>query len=249
MTFSKKSFFSALCALAVSSLLSGAAIADPLLLDRGLPVDNINNSAGANRSNVSWSFGGYTPTDYYLVGDTFTNTSALAWRITSLRLWTVGTTTTATLWGGTQGTTAGQISDATYGDGITNYQGTTGRFVDMHQVDFAVDILLAAGDTFSFFFDGTGNTNPATIVPCVHASNAALGGSPADGADDLMLWAQSNGSSIVDTGTWTSLGNGWDKASDVNVQVFGNAVPEPGSIALVGIGLLGAVSARRRNKR
>jgi hypothetical protein len=28
-------------------------------------------------------------------------------------------------------------------------------------------------------------------------------------------------------GTWTSLGDGWDKASDVNVQVFGTPVPEP----------------------
>ena len=237
----------AACLLALSAALSaGNAMADALLVDRGLPVDNINNSAGADRSNVAWAFGATSATDYYIMGDTFTNTGSQTWHVSSVRVWTVGATTSAALWGGAAGTTAGVISNATYSDGITNYQGTTGRFVDMHQVDFAVDITLAAGATFNFYIDGTGNDNPATFVPFVHASNAALGGAPADGADDTMLFAETDGTSFLDSGTWTSLGNGWDKASDLNVQVFGTAIPEPGSVALVGVALLGLAATRRR---
>lgn len=218
------------------------------LVDRGLPSDNINNSAGANRSNVSWAFTQYTPSDYYMVGDTFTNTSSTAWNITTLRLWTVGSTDTATLWGAGANGTLGVISNATYADGITSYQGQTGALSDIHQVDFSVNIILAAGETYSFFLDGSGNGRSDIFIPFVHASNAALGGVAADSADNQMLWAESNGSSIVDSGTWDSgaPGWGWDKSSDVNVQAFGNEVPEPGSIALVGVALLGAAVARRR---
>lgn len=98
----------------------------------------------------------------------------------------------------------------------------------MHQVDFAVNIVLAPGQTYDFFLDGSGSGD-GTYVPFVHASNAALSGSPQDGADDTMLYAEViNG--VVDptsVGPWTSLGDGWDKASDVNVQVIGTPVPEP----------------------
>lgn len=235
-----------LAAAAFALALIGNAGASVMLVDRGLPIDNLNNSAGADRSNVAWAFGGYTRADYWLVGDTFTNTSSQTWNITSLRLWTTTPIDTAKLWGSDGNTAAGVISSATYADGITSYQGSSGAFRDMRQIDFAVNIMLAAGETFTFYFDGTGNTNPATIVPFVHASNAALGGAPADGADNLMWAAHTDGTSILETESWTSLGNGWDKASDVNVQVFGTAIPEPGSVALVGIGLLGAFAARRR---
>jgi hypothetical protein len=65
-----------------------------------------------------------------------------------------------------------------------------------------------------------------------------------------MLYANVVGG-IVDSGsvgTWTSLGNGWDKASDVNVQVFGS-VPEPETYALFLAGLLPLVFAARRRKQ
>ena len=43
---------------------------------------------------------------------------------------------------------------------------------------------------------------------------------------------------------WNSSG-GWNKPSDINVQVFG-VVPEPGTIALASIALLGLAASRRR---
>lgn len=231
-------------------LLAGQAIASPLLLDRGLPTTNLNNTAGASRSNVAWAFGSYTSSDYYMVGDSFTNTGTQAWHIDTIRLWTVGKTDAAVLRGGVAGSTVGVISPTTYGDAFASiYQGYSGSMITMFQVDFDVDLWLAAGETFQFFLDGAGSADAGqgTSIPFVHASNADLSGSPQEGADNLMLFANVvNG--VVDTasiGTWTSLGDGWDKASDVNVQVFGD-VPEPASLALAGLALFGAAAARRR---
>src|SRR3990170_1503859 len=106
-----------------------------LLLDRGLPTANLNNAAGASRSNVAWLFTGYTSGDYWLVGDTFTNTSAQTWSIDTIRVWSMKATETASLWGGVDGSTigvvsgAGVITGATYADS-TNYQGSSGAFRD-----------------------------------------------------------------------------------------------------------------------
>lgn len=225
--------------------------ANTLLVDRGLPTANLNNAAGANRSNVAWAYGSDN-NGSWLVGDTFTNNSLNTYYIDTIRLWTVGTTTSASLWGGLTGATAfNQISNsytsatATYANSST-YQGSSGSPIVMTQLDFAVNIALGAGDSFLFFLDGSRPSSP--FIPFIHASNASLGGAPSDGADDIYYFGLLN-SGVIDAGNvgaTTSQGNGWDKASDVNVQVYGN-VPDSGStVALLGCALAGFAFFRRR---
>ena len=149
---------------------------------------------------------------------------------------------------------SGAISPATYADGST-YQGSSGSSIAMHQVDFAVNITLSAGQTYDFFLDGTGSGD-GTVVPFAHASNAALSGSPQDGADNSMLYAEVV-SGILDptsVGTWDSSTDGWDKSSDVNVQVSGApaSVPEPstyfaGALLLLPLGV-GAIRSLRKER-
>jgi hypothetical protein len=240
-------------ALVLGAALNTAANASEILIDRGLPSANLNNAAGANRSNVAWVDGGQTaavptPTDYWMEGDSFTNTGAQNWYISNIRVWTVGATSTATLWGGIDGSpitvasAAGTVSGpVTYADSST-YQGSSGSSINIYAVDFAVNIVLTAGQTYDFFFDGTGGNY---VIPFLHASNAALSGSPQDGANNQMLEANVKNGAVVSQGVWTSLGNGWDKASDINVQVSGE-VPEPTTFALAGLALFGVAASRRR---
>src|SRR5664280_2136788 len=97
------------------SLAAAMSASATLLVDRGLPIGNLNDTvpnytAGSSRANVAWAFTQYTPSDYYVVGDTFVNTSSQTWSINTIRLWTVGSTTTAALWGGIDGSTIGVVS-------------------------------------------------------------------------------------------------------------------------------------------
>lgn len=255
MTMKKKSvFWAGAVALALAGLVRVTSANATMLVDRGLPNTNLNNIAGSNRSNVAWLFGG-SSADYWMVGDTFTNTGSQTWAIDTIRLWSVGATGTAALWGGIDGSTiglvpgSGAISNVTYAGG-SSYQGYSGAYSAMHQIDFAVSILLAPGQTYDFFLDGTGGSYG---IPFVHASNAPLSGSPQDGANGLMLYANVLGGTFVPSsvGTWNSSapGGGWDKSSDVNVQAFGTTiVPEPSTLALLGLGLAGLGFIRRKKQ-
>jgi len=247
-------------AIITACLAATMSASADLLVDRGLPTENLNNAAGSDRANVAWAFTQYTSPDYWVVGDTFQNTSSQTWDINQITLWTVGTTASASLWGGIDGSSAigvvsasGAVSPATYADGST-YQGSSGSSIAMYQVNFAVNIALAAGQTYDFFLDGTGSGD-GTVVPFVHASNAALSGSTQDGADNSMLGAEVINGVLDPTsvGTWDSNGNGWDKSSDVNVQVSGTPapVPEPATVISGALLLLpfGAGAIRIMRKR
>lgn len=223
-----------------------------LLIDRGLPTTNLNNAAGANRSNVSWAFAPDT-SGTWVVGDTFANTSAFNYSIDTIRVWTTGSydSGSLTLLGGLNGGSVGTISTSVvatpvqYTGGL-DYQTTTGSMIPLTQLDFAVTgLTLAPGQVYDFFLQGTSGGGKNQYV-FTHASNAALSGSPQVGADNLMLAGVVAGGSVTSISSWTSLGNGWDKASDINVQVFGT-VPDAGStVLLLGAALAGIGLLRRR---
>ncbi len=61
----------AVIGLLAASAATSAAPVSSLLVDRGLPTANLNDTAGSNRSNVAWSFG---TTD--VTGDSFSVGSA-----------------------------------------------------------------------------------------------------------------------------------------------------------------------------
>lgn len=234
-------------AVLLAAVFISSAVAGPILVDRGLPNINLNAAAGADRSNVAWAYESYTSGDYFIVGDSFSNTSTDTWAVDSIRLWTVGRTDSVFLRDLSGAAVLGSIINTTYPDAASSLYNDN---LALHQVDFVVNFLLAPGQNYSFFVDGAGSAEmgQGTSVPFAHASNAALSGTMQDGADDLILYARILG------GTLDPLSVGsidmrpyWDKASDLNVQVFGKAIPEPAtlSLTLLGLGFIGLLSLRR----
>jgi hypothetical protein len=225
------------------------ASASSLLFDRGLPVADLNNAAGALRSNVSWA-------DNFplLVGDDFTLGGSGDYFVDTLRVWVVGADLPWTLWFGAAGGLITQLPGSptstvtTYADAST-YQGTSGNFTTIRQLDFSLNQTLNGATTYRFFLGG-----PSGTYAFLHSSNAALSGATEQGADNLMLEFNMAWGSVS---TFNSNGNGWDKSSDGNIQVFGNAVgfdpqaadavPEPATLALFGTGL--ALIARKLRSR
>ncbi len=64
--------------------VSSSEVSAQVIFDRGLPTINLNNAAGANRSNVSWQS---TPGGSF-VGDDFTiGTIGQTFVINSLTVW------------------------------------------------------------------------------------------------------------------------------------------------------------------
>ena len=259
-------------AVTVVALVGGAsAKADSLLFDRGLPTANLNNAAGSNRSNVAWANGASSnnPTEYYLPGDNFTLSGTGPYQIDDIRVWVVGGSAPSglSLLGGLAGSpTMSTISSSfsatstTYAD-TTTYQGNSGSYIPVYQVDFSVNVDLNAGQTYDFFLNGPWTADGSVYVsPFLHASNGPLSGSTQEGADGQFLWLHVDGSS-QDVETWYSSGTpmgtspfgaGWDKNSDANVQVFGvAATPLPSSVwgGLALLGLLGLGGAAQRFRR
>jgi len=233
-----------------------------MLFNRGLPIINLNNAAGTLRSNVAWADfeqsinpkTGY-PMEYWVPGDDFTISQPGKYEIRTIRVWIVGAVpdgkdpktggkTHLTLWGGTVSSGIDPISHnysvtpVSYADG-EGYQGNSGSFTQIYQVDFDVDFDLNGGETFSFFVDGPwtlydpSNSAGGYVNAYLHASNKTESGLLEEGANDWFLWLHTKAGTRVGIDFWSSgtgAGTlcppdspcpGWDKASDANVQVFG----------------------------
>ncbi len=241
-----------------------------VLFDRALPTDNINNAAGANRSNVTWQEtdpGGFTGDDFTIgtVGQTYLIDSLTVWGaqynplsddISNIALY-VGKDGEA-LALASSGSVTGNVDSnpnishtfVTYGD-VSNtdfYEGNGGVHYSICQTTFSgLNIVVQGGVLYNFGVIGDG------YLWWNHASNAALSGlgTPEDGADDLykVFQVDTDPATATFVETVDSNGNGWDKSSDINVQVTGSQVPEPTTIlvwGMLGVVAVGFGAWRRR---
>lgn len=159
----------------------------------------------------------------------------------------LGKLSTGTISGNTSGNPDIQFTRVYYNnDNTTNYQGAVDYQiwqVDFTHLNWVVDPLTL----IEFGINATGSDFWYN-----HASNAALSGSPQEGANgwfsqiaaDLMLIYDCDSGDPADADFC-----GWNKSSDINVQVFADPAPAPGSLALALIGLFGLSAVRRTKAR
>ncbi|MGD0382944.1 MAG: PEP-CTERM sorting domain-containing protein [Thermoguttaceae bacterium] len=267
-----------LFSVAAMMLAAGVALADTLV-DRGLPTANLNNAAGANRSNVSCA----EPTSNIFDGDTFTVQGTQTWKVDTISLWVVGedannnsnltddaylgdTYNNLSLYVGTGGNLT-RVSLASFMSGTDttsnpnvvgtrvqynngagtelDYQGSSGHYWTIVQLDFNnLNLYFAPGTTVQFGMYAAGGDLTYT-----HASDAALSGSTQDQADGLFsrfVLDSPTAAHFLDAQNGQAL---WGKPTDINVQVLGSVVPEPGTLTLLtlaGLSGLAMMWIRRR---
>jgi hypothetical protein len=227
-------------------VLPAVAADSILVVDRGLPLQNLNNASGSVRSNVRWA-----GDNHGFIGDDFTiGAAGEHWVIDSIRTWAVPGANAARLSDSYQdvrlylGTSAGdvtpvataqlaeesdeisnpniRISEATR-DGALLYD-DFGTSLRIWQIDFNnLNVAVHGGSKVRFGVWGMGRSGSdgKAYMWFNHGSNAALSGTRQDGADGMMLIFDGAGRA---DGTLRAEDKDWDKPSDINVQVFAHRV-------------------------
>ncbi len=235
-------------------VLPAVAADSVLVVDRGLPQSNLNNTSGSVRSNVRWA-----GDNQGFIGDDFAiGAAGERWVIDSIRTWAVpgysGTiaahlgdfyqdvrlylgasssdvtpVATAQLAEGTDEASNPniRISDAT-NNGVLLYD-DFGTPLRIWQIDFTnLNVAVRGGVKTRFGVWGMGRPIPGQDGKAHlwfnHGSNAALSGTPQDGADGLMLIFDGAGRA---EGTLRAEDKDWNKPSDINVQVFAHRLGGP----------------------
>lgn len=226
----KKKIFIALV-LIISAIATSVALAAGNQVNRGLPTDNLNNAAGADRSNVAWSNG-----SDYVTGDSFTvGTTGHQYKLDSLTVWNIGHfgspfadqfSNVKLYLAGSDGSL--QVIPATLSTkpveyaNNTNYQASSGSFRQIFEDTFTnMNVTLNGGDTYYFAVDGDAND----YLWFNHASNAELSGSPQEGSDGVYYaWSKEDLATPNQCDSGVPAGEsvcngGWDKSSDINVLI------------------------------
>lgn len=225
-----------------------------LLFDRGLPTENLNNASNP-RSNFAFYSGWYpvpNPSTYFVFGDDFMISGPGPYHIDIGRVWVLyhsnpDALTGLKLWGGEGGTMELLSSSFTatrvyYANGKDFESSVSpGVYYKIWQIDFAVNRDVEGGQKYQFFVDGSFEPfldGYASLS--LHASIADLSGSTQEGADNYFSRLTMNsgvpGAIMILEG------------EDINLQLYGRQVPVPGTLVLLGSGLLGLVGWRRFRK-
>jgi len=261
--------------IAIATVFASSASA-ALVVDRGLPTANLNNVSGANRSNVAWGYAQnpeqYFTGDDFTLGATGDVNNPM-WQVTKVTTWAVAGNNgdlnfflgdryenVRLFMGGLSGIsqvsggnfTLGQdqtdnaditISRVTYanGEGYDSF----GNFAQLWKVEFSnLNLIVNPGELTQFGVTGTAR-DQVNRTWFNHASNAALSGSTQQGSDDLYRYHDLQ-DLVTGSGLDDSNGNGWDKSSDINVLIEAQAVPEPATMTLLGLGAASVIAKRRR---
>lgn len=256
----------ALFLLTLTAALSTAASA-ATIFSRPLPVSNLNNAAGANRSNIAWVSGQSAPPDYYILGDNFSLPSNTT--VQTLTVWTVANNDFVSgmsspsleyvqirLYGGLASGPLSLLS-TTYSSqlvtyvGGQDYQGSSGTFYPIYALTFdALNWNVTGNTLYNFAVDAIVTNSNYTFT--LHASNSFYSGNVQEGADAYIMYFRQNGADFVfdsfcDTGNQIDCG-GHTLPTDINVLLGDStAIPEPSTIVLTGLGALALLGFRRRS--
>lgn len=235
------------CALTGPVLAAGPA----MVVDRGLPQANLNNVSGEYRSNIRWSLyeSGFLGDDFSVgaAGESWVIDSIRVWTVPGVnatdpehlgdfyrdvRLYfgdaDSGVTPLVTGLlspGSDQNSNPNiRISDATAA-GVVPYD-DFGSNMRVWQIDFTqLNVKVQGGVKVRFGAWGLGRPVPNKVDKTYAwfnaASNAELANAKQDGADGEMLLFTSGGKF---KNAFDGKGAGWDKSSDIDVQVFGHRV-------------------------
>ena len=233
--------------LAVLFALPAFAAEPVLVVDRGLPQANLNHPSSDYRSNIRWSWydHGFLGDDFTIgaVGERWVIDAIRTWTVPGtqagdpanigdyyqdVRLYFGAGETglrpvvTADLSAGSDDAGNANVRLAPVTDsGAVPYQ-EFGKDLRVWQVDFEnLHLAVDGGTTYRFGVWGMGRPVPGhdgkTYAWFNHGSNAPLSITPQAGADGVLLLFDSGGRF---EGTFNAKGAGWDKAADINVQVF-----------------------------
>ena len=150
-----------------------------------------------------------------------------------------------------------------YPTGVS-YEGSTGLYHPIYALTFTFinPLIATAGVQEAFAVDGiassTSNSGTNTLfLAAVNAPLAVASGAIENGADGEYIYynmANQTATSTInpagfpffcDSGNAAECG-GWDKSSDINVQINGTLLPEPGTVVLSLLGILAMASRLRR---
>jgi hypothetical protein len=218
-----------------------------LVVDRGLPKVNLNNASGSVRSNVRWAWHdqGFLGDDFKIgaPGERWVIDAIRTWTVPGtgarrpdhlgdayqdVRLYfgSAVKDLMPVIAGGFS-----DAADATDNPNVVVTEATQngeiayddfGTSLRVWQVEFrGLNIPVSGGESYRFGVWGLGREIPGTdgkkYMWYNHASNAALSGARQDGADGSMLIFDGAGRFQE---SFQGKANGWDKESDINVQVF-----------------------------